>query len=471
VGALVTLTASAAVFDASQFNGAIKINGGIVKLTSFGSTTVWQGVIKQELVNATASPPDAWSLHLPAWSVARGYPRTGTLFEQRLVAAGSPSFPQTIWGSITGAYLDFQQGTADDDGFSFTIASDQVNPIRYLASNRVLVALTTGGEFTVTGGVERPLAPTNAQIKTRTNYGCADVRPVRYRDTELFIQRAGRKVRRFGYDAARDDWTGPDLSVLSEHLTQGGFVDMCWQQEPDSIIWLARGDGALISVTLDAEQEVTAWAWHEEFSGLVESLATIPDATGDQVWMVARRTIGGVTQRYIERLDDSTTLDSAIVSTGASATVWSGLDHLEGQTVQAVTDGFYAGEFTVSGGSITLNTAATAVNIGLPFTPTLTLLDPEIQTGMGSASGNAMRTSEVTVRVNETTGCKVNGKPIAFRQLGTAVLDQPPESFSGVKRIENLGWGRGEDELEFTQAEPMPFHILSVTRKFTVNDG
>lgn len=471
VGGACSFTASASVFAAGDVGSSVKINGGIVKITAYTSGTAVNGIIKQELTSTTAAPQDAWSLHAPAWSASRGYPRTGTLFEQRLVAAGSPSFPQTIWGSITGAYLDFQQGTADDDGFSFTIASDQVNPIRYLASNRVLVALTTGGEFTVTGGVEKPLAPTNAQIKTRTNYGCSDVRPVRYRDTELFIQRAGRKVRRFGYDAARDDWTGPDLSVLSEHLTQGGFVDMCWQQEPDSVVWLARGDGKLLSITMEKEQEVTAWALHEGFSGTVESLASIPDAAGDQVWAVVQRTVNGSTVRYIERLSETTRADCSIVSTGASATVWGGLSHLEGQQVAVVADGYYAGLFTVSGGQITLTTAATEINAGLPFTSRLAMLPPEIQTGMGSASGNAMRTSEVTARFHETTGGDVNGKPLPFRRLGASVLDQAPEVFSGVKRIEVLGWERGESDLEFTQTEPMPFHILSVTRKFTVNDG
>lgn len=471
VGGATTLDASAGVFAAGDVGSSVKINGGIVKITGFTSNIKVTGIIKQELTGVTASPQDAWSLHAPAWSASRGYPRTGTLYEQRLVCGGSPTFPQTIWGSITGAYLDFQQGTADDDGFAFTIASDVVNPIRYLAANRALVAMTSGGEFTITGGLEKPLAPTNAQIKPRTNYGCAAVRPVRIRENELFVQRAGRKVRSFGYNIGNDDWLGPDLSLLAEHLTEGGIADMCWQQEPDSIVWLARGDGKLVSITLDKEQEVTAWAPHPGFTGVVESLATIPVAGEDQVWMVARRTVNGASVRYVERLSETTSVDCSIVSSGASATVWGGLSHLEGQQVAVVADGYYAGLFTVSGGQITLTTAATEINAGLPFTSKLAMLPPEIQTGMGSASGNAMRTSEVTVRFHETTGCQVNGKPVPFRRLGTAVLDQAPEPFSGVKRIEVLGWERGESDLEFTQAEPMPFHILSVTRRFTVNDG
>jgi hypothetical protein len=90
------------------------------------------------------------------WSAANGYPRTLTLHEQRLVAAGSAKFPQTIWGSRTGEYLDFTKGTDDDDGYSFTIAADEINPISYLASLRNLVVHTYGGEFSLQGGVEKP---------------------------------------------------------------------------------------------------------------------------------------------------------------------------------------------------------------------------------------------------------------------------------------------------------------------------
>lgn len=475
VGATVTLTAGAAVFSAGNVGSTVKINGGIVKLTAYTDTTHMDGVIKQELTSVTAAPADAWSLHAPAWSSGRGYPRSGTLYEQRLVAGGSPTFPQTIWGSGTGVYLDFQQGTNDDDAFAFKIASDSTNPIRYLAGGTSLIALTSGGEFTVQGGLEKPLAPTNAQIKPRRNHGCAAVRPVRVLDVEMFIQRAGRKLRALGDVDGLDKWGAPDLSVLSEHLTESGIVDMCWQQEPTSVIWMVRSDGKLASVTYDRDQDVTAWALHD-LGGVVESIACIPTATADQVWLIVRRVVGGNSVRYIERLAPEVLCDSAVVASGAASTTWSGLGHLEGQSVDVVADGYYSGRYTVTGGAVTISRAATSVVIGLPYTSEVELLPPEIQTGMGSASGHAISVSEVTVRFHETTGCKVQAlgsiaDELTFRETGDSVLDQPPELFSGVKRIECLGWERGEAPLTLSQDLPMPWHVLSVTRVVTVNPG
>ena len=363
-------------------------------------------------------------------------------------------------------------GVADDDAFSFTIASDQINPVQYLANSRALVVFTSGGEFTVAGGIEKPIAPTNVQVRQRSNYGCNRVRPVRIRDAELFIQRAGAKVRSFAYNVTTDDWTAPDIAVMAEHLTSAGIVDMTWQQEPTSIVWLVRADGVLVSVTYDKDQDVVGWAAHTGFDGFIESVASIPDADSDQLWMVVRRTINGTTRRYVERMTPNALVDSAVIPTpGAPATVWTGLSHLEGRAVDVVGDDAYEGRYTVTAGQITTSKEITSAVIGLPYENRIEMLDPEIQTGMGSASGNYMRTHEVSARFHETTGAMVNDQALVFRKFGDTASVETPQLFSGVARIENLGWARGSSDLVVTQDKPMPFHLLSITRKFTVNDG
>jgi len=470
VGAVVTLTAGAPVFSAGNVGSSVKINGGIVFITAYTDGTHVDGLIKQELSSVTISPAPAWSLHAPAWSSGKGWPRSGTLYQQRLVVGGSPTFPQTLWGSVTGAYLDFQQGVADDDAFLFKIASDNTNPIRFLAGSTALVALTSGGEFTITGGLEKPLAPTNAQIKPRRNHGCANVRPVRVLDSEFFVQRAGRKVRALSDVDGLDKWGAPDVSLLSEHLTESGIVDMCWQQEPTSIVWMVRADGKLVSATYDADQDVNAWALHD-VGGAVESVACIPTLQGDQVWMIVRRVVGGVTKRYIERMATETLADCSVVASGAASTVWGGLSHLEGQLVDVRADGHYAGRHTVTGGQVTLGYPASSVVMGLPFTCLIELLDPAVNAGTGSSKASAQRTAEVTILFHETTGAMVNGRVLDFRTTGPNTLDQPPALFSGVKRVSSLGWNRGASPVTISQEIAMPLYALSVTRKFTFNDG
>ena len=58
----------------------------------------------------------------------------------------------------------------------YTIASNQVNAIRYMKAVRTLVVGTTGGEFTVSAdGTDASITPTNITIKRQSSFGSANV--------------------------------------------------------------------------------------------------------------------------------------------------------------------------------------------------------------------------------------------------------------------------------------------------------
>ncbi len=688
---------TAPTWRAEDVGKFLRVNGGLAQVTAAGGQLA-RARILFELEGETTAPPLSWSLEMPVWSATNGYPRTVTLHEQRLIAAASNAYPQRIWGSRIGAYLDFTPGTADDDAFSFEIASDEVNPIGHLVSTRTLVAHTYGGEFSLQGGVEKPITPTNVRIRPESSHGSKGVRPVKIGRESVFVQRAGRKVRSMGYRYDFDGYAAPDLAVLAEHITQGGVVEMAYQQEPDSLLWAVRADGALLTCTLDRDQGVTGWAKHTT-DGQFESVTTVPIGDRDETWVVVKRTIEGSPVRYVEALEqnyqqalslvpDAPTFEAAVmdndttmpvpdhqagdmiiairragfsgdappellsgfsdiisgsatfplavraqqlidtdnslasfsnsagvanmvlvlrrgwtigavghlntessaspiefpdldlINTDGSSTVvcvallnqqrtittpagmelmlqnytptnfgggefsawvkegatsfenesaafagggayWhtiafeiippaveidagsdgsgdlllnrfhvdsgkaydvtdgittlTGLDHLEGKDVDILADGAVLPRQTVNGGEITLPRTAYIVAVGLPYESRVTTLTPEIGTGMGSAQGNNMRTSEVTLRMLETVGGKVQaagGQPqrIPYRQFGPDVLDAPTQPFSGLVRVETLGWDRGTSEVTVIQDQPLPMHVLSVIRKFTVNE-
>lgn len=481
VGAAITLTLGVAGWkETAQVNHEGKfaeINGGLVEITEVTSDTVADGVVRSALSGTTAAPSESWALRENAWNARDGYPRAVNLYEQRLVAAGSPGHPQTIWGTKTAEYDNFATGVADDDGFEFTIAADQVNSIEHLAQARDLVPLTLGGEFTMSGGVELPLTPTNVRARSQTTYGTAECRPVRVGNEIIMVQRGGRKIRAVGFKADADAYSAPDISILAEHITDGGedggIFEMAYTQEPDQLVWMVRGDGVLVTMAIDRDQDAIGFA-RQVTDGFFESVAAIPNGDTDQLWAVVEREIGSQTKRYIEVFDPALQTDCAITGTtgGAPATVWSGLDHLEGKTVQVVQDGFYGGEYVVAGGEITLNIAATDVEIGLPYTSTLVPLPPEVQTGQGTGQGNAMSVHEIVVRFQDSIGAKVNDQTIPTRNFAAdEVLDSPLVPFTGDKRVTNLGWKKGGEELvTITQELPFAMTVLAVIYRMTVND-
>lgn len=471
VGGAVTLTLAADGWrtgaDVGKF---VKINGGLVQITAVASALSASGVIKQVLTSTVAAPASAWSLEASVWNATNGYPRAVTLNEQRLIAAGSSAYPLTVWGTVIGEYLNFTLGTDDDLGFAFTIANATNEPISHVASVKQLLALTEGGEFSLNGGLETPLAPTNVQIRSQTVHGSNAVRPVRIGADLYFVQRAGRRVRAMSAVADPDGYAGykaPDMALLAEHLTESGVVDMAFQQEPYQTLWAVRADGTLISLTVEREQDVIAWASHPT-DGFVESVRCIPSTTGDEVWLLVRRTVAGATVRYVERMEDTLNTHCAITGTsGPGAATWTGLSHLEGKTVDVVADGSDMGTFQVGGGQIMLPRNAYAVEIGLNYDTEIVTLTPEFQGGQ-SIQGAHMRISEIIVRMLASVGGTINGQPVSTFRMGSPT-DTPPAPFTGDVRIESLGWDRGRAEMTLRQPRPLPWHVLAVIANFTVN--
>jgi hypothetical protein len=126
-------------------------------------------------------------------------------------------------------------------------------------------------------------------------------------------------------------------------------------------------------------------------------------------------------------------------------------------------------------GNVTIPRAAFRTLIGLHFESRIEMLTPEVGTGTGTAQGNSMRISEITLRFLETIGAQVfdregTEQEVPFRQLGAGILDKAPSLFTGNVRLEKLGWERGRAELTIVQAQPLPMHLLAVVRKFGVND-
>jgi hypothetical protein len=488
-----------AVWRAEDVGKFVRINGGLCKITAFTSADVVKATILTGMSSVIAAPPLAWSLESSVWSATNGYPRTVTMHEQRLVAAGSTKYPQTIWGSRTGEYLDFTKGVNDDDSYSFTIAADEVNPISYLASLRNMVVHTYGGEFSLQGGVEKPITPTNVRIRPESTHGSRGVRPVTVGKESVFVQRAGRKVRALSYRYDLDGYAAPDLTVLAEHVTAGGGVTaMAYQQEPDLLLWAVRADGGMLSCTLDRDQTVTAWARHFT-DGAFESVATMPNGDREETWCIVRRTVAGQVVRYVEIFDETFepmlpgapatgyppfapsavygfTVDAGVAFDNVAGQQVFSVPHLAGKEVDIVADGAVQPRQTVAlDGSLTLTRLSFRTLIGLPFRSEIGLLTPEVGTNTGTAQGNSMRTSEVTLRFLDTIGAKVLGgdgeeQPVPFRQFGPDVLDRAPEPFTGLVRISTLGWERGRSELTIVQEQPLPMHLLSAIRKFQTND-
>jgi len=295
----------------------------------------------------------SWSLATVSFSGSPSLPISGSnnrpscvsFYEQRLAFAGTNNNPQTIWFSKAGDYENFTTGTNADDAMIYTIASNQVNAIRYLKAQRTLVVGTSGGEFTVSAdGTDASITPTNVTIKKQSSYGSANVDAVAAGNAILFLQKAKRKIRELAYNFDSDSYVAPDLTILNDAVTESGIVQMEWQQEPDNILWCVRDDGQLAALTYQRSEAVVSWHRHilggsfGSGNAVVESIASISGVLNeDELWCIVKRTINGSTKRYVECFSDFNFdetdatdfkfLDSHLTYSGSATTSLSGLSH------------------------------------------------------------------------------------------------------------------------------------------------
>ena len=471
----------------------VHLKDGHYKITAYTSSTV---VVATSVV-APSSSSASEDFALGAFSDTTGHPSCVTFFEQRLVFAGTKEQPQTLFFSKSGDYEnmdDNYHGTvADDDAIIYTIASNQVNAIRFMTATRTLIIGTAGGEFTVSGGgTDIAITPTNILIKKQSNNGSANIDAIAAGNATLFLQRAKRKVRELAYNFDVDGYIAPDMTILAEHITEGGITQMAYQQEPNQIVWMVRADGQLIGFTYQREQQVTAW--HRQVFGgsfnsgsaICESVAVIPtDNSEYQVWVIIKRTIDSSTVRYIEYLNnfdfdetDNTSfnfLDSQLSYSGSATTTISGLDHLEGETVSVLANGATHPNKTVSSGAITLDRSSTNVKVGLGYTSLLQTMRLDAGSQNGTSQAKTKRIFDITLRLYETVGVEVgpdlnNMERIPFRSSANP-MDQAIPVYTGDKEVEFRGNYETDGFIYVRQNQPLPLTVLSLYPNLVTNDG
>ena len=472
VGTGVALVASADLFASTDVGRLVKLNNGHAKITGF--TDAQNATI--EILTALDASTATADWQLGSFSNTTGFPKAVTFYEQRLFYAGTTNNPQTIFASESGFFDNFDVGDSSDaKAFIYTIAANKVNVIRFLAPARDLIIGTAGGEFIVGRPTGEPLKPGNVNITQQTTYGTHTTQPVQIGNTVLFVQRQKRKLRELGYNFGDDAYVAPDLTLLSEHITEGGIVDVDYAQEPDSIYWAVRNDGVLLGMTYLRTQDIVAWHKHTlgGTNAAVKSVSTIAEADEQQTYLIVSRTINSATKQYVEYLDSTINQDSALSGTvtGSSTSV-TGLDHLEGETVQILIDDAVYPTQTVTNGAITISLPSSfgskTIEVGLGFTSTIKTMKPEAGSQAGTAQGRKKRYNEVSVRLLNSVGVTINGDQLPFRTSADE-MGEPIPAFTGDKRVTNLGWDR-EGQITIQQTQPLPLTVLSITGTLVTSD-
>ena len=326
------------------------------------------------------------------------YPAIVTYYQGRRVYARTNNDPEKIWASKTADFNNFTTSSPllDDDAVTFTLTGRQVNEIRDLVDvGTSLVALTAGGEWAIRGDGSGVMRPGDTNQKQYSANGSLDLPALVVGSRLLYVQYSGEIIHDLGFQFESDSYSGDDISIRSEHIFRGKQVtDWAYQKNPGSVVWIVLDDGTVATCTYIRDQQIIGFAQHDT-DGTVENVCCIPEGDDTAVYFAVKRTSGGSTKRYIERLDtreiddisDAIFMDAAATydgrNTGATTMKFSAASYAAGASVSVVASASYfvagdvgngifitAADGSVVRGTITAYTSATVVtatvNIAVP---------------------------------------------------------------------------------------------------------
>ncbi|NDV19218.1 hypothetical protein GO013_07270 [Pseudodesulfovibrio sp. JC047] len=476
-----------------QHTSGTDVTVGWCVITEFVDATHVKVDIKQKFGSTAAT--EEWNLG--AWSEETGYPFNVHWVGPALGFTGTRTQPRRYVQSAADDIFDFsptnEKGEVlDNSAFTRDLGGEKANAIRWGAWAQYLMFGTNTGEYRIVTPGQEPLTPRNQTPRQDLALGSANVDPVRIGPDVVMVQEQGRTVYSLSYAFETDGLSESELTENAEHLTTSGIVEWAFQRTPRPTLWAVCADGRLISMTYSKKHKVVAWTPRVlggNYLGgppIVESIACIPGDGLDDVYLIVRRTIQGQTRRYIECMEaeyeegdlqeDCFYVDCGLTYAGPAVQTVCGLEHLEGETVDILADGSVHPRQIVHNGTVSLQLPACKVHVGLNYRAIWSPMRVELQSEQGSTAGKDRRNDWAIIYMWGSLGLKCGPsldeedlQPVVFRTTSDR-MDQAPDLFTGVKRVEIKGTYNPFADLYLVHDQPLPFRLQRLDRHFEFKD-
>ena len=307
--------------DGHRYSGVLAINSSLVipnipEVHNIAAEIAFD--LEQESIPVASTIVKIWQMG--AHNKYHGFPSAGAFHQSRHVMTGVPLRPIEFVASETREYQSFAVSNAsslaviDTNALQFDLVSDSNDLLQWVKpSVQGLYFGSNNAEHLVSPSKEgQALTPTNINNDIIGNYGSANVNPVRFGDSVIYLQNAQRKVRELRFFANLQSHKSTQLNQISDHIGYPEILGMATQKETYPLVWGYRSDGKLISMSYAREdsQAISGWASHQ-LGGRSDSAGTAPkikaievirDSTGkyDQLWMAVQRFINGTSTVEVE---------------------------------------------------------------------------------------------------------------------------------------------------------------------------
>lgn len=141
----------------------------------------------------------------------------------------------------------------------------------------------------------------------------------------------------------------------------------------------------------------------------------------------------------------------------------SGLDHLEGKRVVALSDGNVVSNLTVTNGAVTLPRRASRIHIGLKYVADIETLNVEAPSG--TVQGRMKKIAKVTVRFEKSRGLFIghdSDSLTEMKQRRFEAYDEPTRLLTGDEEIILKSSWNTNGRIFIRQRYPLPMTILAI---------
>lgn len=437
------------------------------------------------LPDVADSPPNAKD----PFDAENNYPAIVFSWQQRLGFAATRKKPLTVWLSPIGVFESMAASIppGDADAIEFTISGSQQHNIQWVSGEKTLLIGTEGSIISINSSSDdKAITPKNIQLSVEQFYGSSYVDALPAGGSTLMVHSSGRIVREITYDFSSDGYKSPDLCLLAEHIFVGRrIVRMAWQQSPWAILWALLDDGSIASCTYMRDQDIIGWHV-QKTDGIIEDICAIPGFEESAIYVLVRRQNSFGMFRSLEKLapffrnpdpQQAFFVDSGLSYAGEPVQHLSGLDHLEGRQVQIMADGYESPSQTVTGGSITLQQAASFVHAGLPYTSEIEPVRPEIPLQTGSTMTRVRQVNGAVLRLYQSMNVLAGPDEKHLHDVIVHDAANPlnPAFVTGDRQVTiDSGWvsagGAWKDDTHvlIRAAGPTPMTLLSIVYQMNV---
>ncbi len=272
----ITLTASANIFTQNHVGGlysAVGPNTGVMRITAVASATACSGYSITSFTAAAAIPGNLSTLTEPLWSDGtaagtppgpfRGWPKTGTIYQNCLYLANTPLVPHILSKSVSGDYENFDDSMATDDfSFSYQLASNALHEIQHIVGANSLIVITSDGVFATSALLEAPLTPGNIYLQEQIAPGGNNVTAWKTNDQILYVQNNGRSIQSVDYDLLKSRFKADDATVYATHIIDNPREAIFYQNpylSDGNFYIVANSDGTMAIFQTQKDDLIKAW--------------------------------------------------------------------------------------------------------------------------------------------------------------------------------------------------------------------